>query len=70
MTAELNVFSNVREYDTDDDVYENVFEWEPPIKNKSKGWLFEKQESVFFFSVQTNVFMITREEQVFQFEES
>ena len=27
MTANANVFSNVREYDTDLDVYGNVFEW-------------------------------------------
>jgi hypothetical protein len=70
MTAQLNVFSNVREYDVDDDVFENVFEWEPPIRGNSKGWSFEAQESVFFFSAQTNVFMITQEEQVFEFEES
>ena len=27
MTATLNVFSNVREYDTNLDVYGNAFEW-------------------------------------------
>jgi hypothetical protein len=30
MTAALNVYSNVREYDTDLDVFGVVFEWEQP----------------------------------------
>jgi hypothetical protein len=30
MSATLNVFGNVREYDTDSDVYGNAFEWEAP----------------------------------------
>jgi hypothetical protein len=31
MTAALNVYSNVREYDTDLDVFGVVFEWEAPV---------------------------------------
>jgi hypothetical protein len=30
MTASLNVYGNVREYDTDLDVFGVVFEWEAP----------------------------------------
>lgn len=70
MTASLNVFGNVREYDTDQDVFGNVFEWPFVIPDVNQGWQFDQNESVFFFQSSTNVFMIDREEQLFSFEES
>ena len=72
MTASLNVFGNVREYDTDQDVFGNVFEWPfvVVIPQINSGWQFGPNESVFFFQSSTNVFMIDREEQLFSFEES
>lgn len=40
MTAARNVYGNVREYDTDLDVFGNVFEWaEPTIADPNNGWI-------------------------------
>jgi hypothetical protein len=36
MTAALNVYSNVREYDTDLDVFGVVFEWDAPIAEPAR----------------------------------
>jgi hypothetical protein len=36
MTASRNVYGNVREYDTDLDVFGNVFEWDEPIAEPAR----------------------------------
>jgi len=36
MTATLNVYGNVREYNTDLDVFGVVFEWEAPIAEPAR----------------------------------
>lgn len=39
MTAALNVFGNVREYDADLDVFGNVWEWEAAtVTEPTTGW--------------------------------
>ena len=39
MTAARNVYGNVREYDTDLDVFGNVFEWpEEAVTAPNSGW--------------------------------
>lgn len=72
MTASLNVFGNVRDYDTNLDVFGNVFEWELVIiiPDPSQGWSFTATESVFFFQSSPVLFMISGEDQAFSFEES
>ena len=43
MTAALNVYGNVREYDTDVDVFGVVFEWPEPGGNPVAGWIATMQ---------------------------
>ena len=39
MTASLNVYGNVREYDTDLDVFGVVFEWATPLAEPARDGL-------------------------------
>ncbi len=49
MTAERNVYGNVREYDTDQDVFGNVFEWiVQPADAPAFGWEIRTPERVWY----------------------
>ena len=50
MTASLNVYGNVREYDTNQDVFGNVFEWTavPIADAPAFGWEIRTPERVWY----------------------
>ena len=49
MTAARNVYGNVREYDADQDVFGNVFEWSvQPADAPAFGWEIRTLERVWY----------------------
>lgn len=61
MTAVVNVYSNVREYDTDQDVFGNVFEWTVVELTPGRcGWTVRSQSRVFDPNTQHRVFVVKK----------
>jgi hypothetical protein len=59
MTAALNVYGNVREYDTDLDVFGVVFEWDEPGGNPVAGWTATTQRRHWIATEQRRAWIAT-----------
>lgn len=59
MTAALNVYGNVREYDTDLDVFGVVFEWAEPGGDPVAGWTAITQQRHWIATEQRRAWIAT-----------